>query len=91
MIDNILNLLFRCSHQRMTRPITPHGKGMDRSAETYVVCLDCGKRFLYDLEKMSIRPRSGRKLRYAAIAAGVPLAAWLWRRSSRKPKNPSPG
>ena len=45
MIDTILNLLFRCSHQRMTRPMTPASKAGDRRGETYIVCLECGKQF----------------------------------------------
>lgn len=26
MIDTVLNLLFRCSHRRLTRPVTPVSK-----------------------------------------------------------------
>lgn len=61
MIDTILNLLFRCRHQRMSRPMTPSSKkppqkGSD--AGTYVVCLECGKQFDYDLAKMRVgRPK----------------------------------
>ncbi len=54
MIDSIFNLLFRCSHHRVTRPITPVSKAGVPHGETYVVCLDCGKQFAYDLEKMHI-------------------------------------
>src|SRR4029077_18501 len=62
MLDALLNVLFRCSHKRTTRPVTPFGKGADRPGETYVVCLECGKEFYYDLTKMrigspSLRPR----------------------------------
>jgi hypothetical protein len=105
MIDSIANLLFRCSHQRITRPITPVSKGGDRSAETYVVCLDCGKQFSYDLTEMRIvKPiavsesagvlqveskKPNKKLRYAAIAAALPLTAWLVGKSLKKPKKPS--
>jgi hypothetical protein len=54
MIDSVLNLLLRCSHKSMTRPITPVTRAGAPSGETYVVCLDCGKQFAYDLEKMRI-------------------------------------
>jgi len=54
MIDSVLNLLLRCPHKRITRPITPVSKAGVPHGETYVVCLDCGKQFSYDLEKMHI-------------------------------------
>jgi hypothetical protein len=54
MIDSVLNLLFRCPHKRITRPITPVSKAGVPHGDTYVVCLDCGKQFGYDLEKMRI-------------------------------------
>ena len=54
MMDSLLNLLFRCSHRRLTRPITPMHKPGVPHGETYVVCLDCGKQFTYDWEKMHV-------------------------------------
>jgi hypothetical protein len=58
VIDTIWNLLFRCQHRRTTFPLTPaRPKGADPSekhADTYVVCLDCGKQFVYDWEKMRL-------------------------------------
>lgn len=106
MIDTLLNLLFRCSHKRITRPITPAvNKSGVRDGETYVVCLECGKQFSYDLEQMRIgKPiasspttgvldadaaKSNRKLRYAAVASAVPLA-WLVTKSLKGPKKPEP-
>ena len=53
MIDSILNLLFRCAHRRLTRPFSPLNCGGPQE-ECYVVCLDCGKQFSYDLEEMRI-------------------------------------
>ncbi len=53
MIDSILNLLFRCAHRRLTRPFSPLNYGGTQE-ECYVVCLDCGKQFSYDLEEMRI-------------------------------------
>ena len=54
MIDTVLNLLFRCPHRRLTRPVTPVSKAGVPNGETYVVCLDCGKQFPYDLKEMRI-------------------------------------
>jgi len=54
MIDSLLNLLFRCSHRRLTSPVTPVSKDGKAHGDTYVVCLDCGKQFRYDLTKMRI-------------------------------------
>jgi len=52
LIDSILNLVFRCRHRRLSRPITPHVKAGALRASAYVVCLDCGKQFGYDLDRM---------------------------------------
>jgi len=58
VIDTIWNLLFRCQHRRKTFPLTPaRPKGADpaeKHADMYVVCLDCGKQFVYDWEKMKL-------------------------------------
>jgi DNA-directed RNA polymerase subunit RPC12/RpoP len=54
MIDTLLNLLFRCSHRRLTRPVAPITKAGDPPSQSYVVCLDCGKQFEYDLKEMRI-------------------------------------
>ena len=54
MIDSLFNLLFRCRHRRLTRPITPINAGGVPQGSPYVVCLDCGKRFEYDPENMRI-------------------------------------
>ena len=54
MIDTVINLLFRCAHRKLTRPVTPVSKAGVPHGETYVVCLDCGKQFSYDLTAMRI-------------------------------------
>jgi len=54
LIDSLLNLMFRCSHRRLTRPVTPVSKAGVPHGATYVVCLDCGKQFAYDLKEMRI-------------------------------------
>src|SRR5947208_13601006 len=100
MIDTLLNSLFRCSHRRITRPITPASKAGDRSNETYVVCLECGKQFLYDLDTMRVgkpvatsdrdailppSPSNGvKKVRYAALISLIPLT-WFIRKWLKKP------
>ena len=89
MIDSVLNLLFRCSHSRLTRPVTPVVKSGVPQEQSYVVCLECGKQFAYDVEEMRIgkplpashatgvlppdMPKSKRKLKYA-LWASLPLA-----------------
>jgi len=54
LIDPLLNLVFRCAHRRLTRPVTPVTKGDGRHGGTYVVCLDCGKQFAYDTKEMRL-------------------------------------
>ena len=54
MIDTVMNLLFRCHHHRLTRPMAPITKGGKPHSQSYVVCLDCGKQFEYDLDRMQI-------------------------------------
>jgi hypothetical protein len=54
IIDSLLNLLFRCPHRRLTRPVTPVSLDGKPHGDTYVVCLDCGKQFSYDLKEMRI-------------------------------------
>jgi hypothetical protein len=54
MIDSVLNLLFRCSHRRLTRPVSALSKAGQPHSDAYVVCLDCGKQFSYDVQKMKI-------------------------------------
>ena len=49
MLQVILNMVFRCGHRRVTRPITPRGGG-----QTYVACLDCGRQLHYDLVAMQV-------------------------------------
>lgn len=53
----IFEAIFGCWHKRTTFPQT-NRKGQRRSAHAqrgaYVVCLDCGKEFAYDWQKMRI-------------------------------------
>jgi len=57
MIDSLLNLLFRCSHKRLSRPVTPVVRHGQPPVETYVVCLDCGQHFAYDARNMRLGKR----------------------------------
>jgi hypothetical protein len=93
VIDTILNFLFRCSHKRFSRPTTPVSKKGVPTGDTYVVCLECGKEFVYDLTDMRIgkpipksptpdfldqdRPKPKKKLRLFAILAAAAPIAWI--------------
>ena len=63
MIDSLLNLLFRCSHKRLSRPVTPVTKPGDSPSETYVVCLECGQQFSYDTRHMRLGKRIEQKVK----------------------------
>jgi len=93
MIDSVLNLLFRCPHRRLTRPVTPVSKAGVAHGQTYVVCLDCGKQFSYDLEEMRVgkpledshdggvlhpgMPKARSQKLKYALWASLPLAVFL--------------
>jgi hypothetical protein len=68
MIDTVLNLLFRCPHHRLTRPVSPVTKAGQPQSQCYVVCLDCGKQFEYDLNEMRI----GKAIDHSHDAGVVP-------------------
>lgn len=103
MIDTMLNLLFRCPHRRLTRPMAPITKSGKPHSQSYVVCLDCGKQFEYDLQRMRIgraidhshdaavvppMPRRAKRKVGYAVAAAIPAAFLLRAIWSR---NPRPG
>ncbi len=67
MIDSVLNLLFRCSHRRLSRPVTPVVKAGMPQEQTYVVCLDCGHHFAYDVREM----RMGKRIDVPAERSGL--------------------
>jgi hypothetical protein len=68
VIDTLLNVLFRCAHRRLTSPLTPVSKKGVPHGGTYVVCLDCGKQFDYDLKEMRI----GKPIDHSHDACVVP-------------------
>ena len=90
MIDTLFNVFFGCSHRRTTFPLTPVRTSGGGPAQTYVVCLNCGKQFTYDwrtmqrgervdlaADSLDVKPKAAKsKLRYVAWASVVPVA-WL--------------
>jgi hypothetical protein len=55
----VIDFFFGCPHNRTTFPITPKATrraDVNASPNTYIVCLDCGKEFPYDWQKMKLRP-----------------------------------
>ncbi len=54
MINRLFDLLFRCPHKRLSRPLTLPSKPGEPKGETYVVCLDCGKHLAYDMKTMHV-------------------------------------
>ncbi len=72
MLGTVFDLLFACKHRRTTFPFTPvkrktAGTQGEFPAETYVVCLDCGKQFAYDWESMQLG-------KVVDISQGAPVA-----------------
>jgi hypothetical protein len=57
-------LIFGCRHNRQTRPFT-------LEAETYKVCLDCGRQIFYSSERMS--PLTAREVRRMKAAQALPV------------------
>lgn len=72
----LLDSFFGCHHKRHTFPLTIRGKarrcGVVAITGTYVVCLDCGKEFLYDWNEMKL-VRSEQR----ASRGGDPIALLL--------------
>ncbi|HLY19406.1 MAG TPA: hypothetical protein VKR61_19400 [Bryobacteraceae bacterium] len=103
MIDSVLNLLFRCPHKRLTRPVTPVHKTGEPHGDTYVVCLACGKQFLYDFKEMRIGkprpnaaqempgPRKSKVKRALGIVVPLAIAAASLLSSKRKRSGQRPG
>jgi len=53
MYKTVMRLFFGCRHRRITRPMTAVHKASENPGPTYIVCLDCGQQFHYDLATMS--------------------------------------
>lgn len=58
MFAQIIDVLFGCTHERYTFPMTAKpGSHRSEAASltgTYVVCLNCGKEFAYDWREMKV-------------------------------------
>jgi hypothetical protein len=54
MVGKMLDLLFGCRHRLITRPITPVRRYGTPPSDTYVACLECGRRFHYDTRDMRV-------------------------------------
>src|SRR6266496_5923891 len=72
MIDTVLNMLFRCSHRRLTRPVAPITKAGQPHSQSYVVCLDCGKQFEYDVTEMRMGKAIDRSHDASVVPANLP-------------------
>ena len=60
MIHQVFNFLFRCQHRNLSMPMSLTGSRAITTPATFVVCLDCGRRFEYDWKQM--RLHSGRPI-----------------------------
>jgi hypothetical protein len=74
VIDTLLNLLFRCHHSRLTRPVAPLTKAGQPHSQSYVVCLDCGKQFEYDMKEMRMGKSIDRSHDANVVPKDMPLA-----------------
>ena len=57
MFSRIMDVLFGCTHNHYSFPITVKKNARSRApfpTGTYVVCLDCGKEMPYDWKQMKI-------------------------------------
>jgi hypothetical protein len=59
MDNSLFQVLFGCGHHKTTFPLTPirrvriaESATTEPTAQTYVVCLDCGKELAYDWDTM---------------------------------------
>ncbi len=55
MFDSFFQSLFGCAHKRLTFPMTPRhsANGLARG-NAHVTCLDCGREFSYDWNRMQV-------------------------------------
>lgn len=64
MIITMIDWLLGCSHSKTSRVFTLRVRRKLTCQQyklTYIVCLDCGKEFEYDLENMRIRRNNSEK------------------------------
>ncbi len=75
MIGSIMDVLFGCSHRRLTRPVTPVNKAGVPQGDTYVVCLDCAQQFAYDFKQMRMGKRIDRLKESGVLHPEMPMPA----------------
>ncbi|MGA3125962.1 MAG: hypothetical protein ABSD13_04550 [Candidatus Korobacteraceae bacterium] len=74
MFADVFDMLFGCWHRNYTFPITakkannPHSH-VPGITGTYVVCLDCGKEFPYDWERMKVLAAGSEPTQPATLTA----------------------
>lgn len=74
MFVNVFDMLFGCWHKNYSFPITtkkannnrPHAASV---TGTYVVCLDCGKEFPYDWNRMKVLSQESGHMESAPLTA----------------------
>src|SRR6266436_3391352 len=54
VIRPLFDFIFRCQHRKTTFPRKQTIEFGGSESKTYVVCLDCGKQFVYDWENMRL-------------------------------------
>jgi hypothetical protein len=54
MIASLVDVLFGCTHKRLTFPMTIRRSRSHCMNETYVACLRCGREFPYDWHRMKV-------------------------------------
>lgn len=54
MMARLLDILFGCRHKHLTRPITTVHRPGTPAGLVYCSCLDCGKKFHYDVATMKV-------------------------------------
>jgi hypothetical protein len=66
-----------CSHRRKAFPFTPRSVGAYRQpgtgVETYVVCLDCGRKLAYDWTRMRIARQRPSRSEPVSVGTGRAL------------------
>jgi len=75
---DLVDLLFGCWHKNLSFPVSvrqdQRASLAARRTGTYVVCLDCGREFAYDLQDMRIVPwQVGKAIRHLAERIKRPL------------------
>jgi hypothetical protein len=71
MFSRILDVLFGCTHNHISFPITIKKGARSRAAfptGTYVVCLDCGREMPYDWKQMKIVRGTPERVAVASLA-----------------------